>query len=138
MLGELHPLVKERYDLLDTPMLVAEIDVDQLLAALPDAVQVEVVKTYPPVYEDLAIVVDEALTAEKVAETIWDAGGELLESVQLFDQYRGEQMEPGKKSLAYALVYQAGDRTLTDEEVAAVRAKIVEALKAEIGAVLRA
>jgi phenylalanyl-tRNA synthetase beta chain len=96
------------------------------------------VKTYPPVYEDLAIVVDEELTAESVEKTIWEAGGDLLESVQLFDQYRGEQMQAGKKSLAYALVYQAGDRTLTDEEVARVRKKIVEALETEIGAVLRA
>jgi phenylalanyl-tRNA synthetase beta chain len=138
VLGELHPLVKEQYDLLESPMLVAEVDVDRLLAALPDAVQVEAVKTYPPVYEDLAIVVDEELTAESVEKTIWEAGGDLLESLQLFDQYRGEQMQAGKKSLAYALVYQAGDRTLTDEEVARVRKKIVEALETEIGAVLRA
>ena len=137
VLGELHPLVKERFDLLDTPMLVAEIDADRLLAALPDEIQVESIKTYPPVYEDLAVVVDEGVTAERVEEVIWTAGGELLEGVQLFDLYRGEQMEAGKKSLAYALVYQAADRTLTDEEVAGVRGRIVKALEAEIGAGLR-
>jgi phenylalanyl-tRNA synthetase beta chain len=138
VLGELHPLVKERYDLLETPLLIAEIEVERLLSALPDEIMVEDVKTYPPVYEDLAIVVDEAVTAEQVEKIIWEAGSELLEDVQLFDLYHGKQLEPGKKSLAYALIYQAGDRTLTDEEVAAVRAKIVKALEGEIGASLRA
>ncbi len=137
VLGELHPLVKERFDLLETPMLAAEIDVETLLNAIPEEIQVEAVKTYPPVYEDLAIVVDERVTAEQVRQVIQGAGGELLEAVRLFDQYRGEQMEAGKKSLAYSLVYQAADRTLTDEEVADVRAKIVGALEKEIGAKLR-
>ncbi len=138
VLGELHPLVKERFDLLEAPMLAAEVDVERLLSSLLDEMQVESVKTYPPVYEDLAIVVDEDLTAERVGQVIWEAGGELLEGVQLFDQYRGEQMEAGKKSLAYSLVYQAADRTLTDEEVADVRGRIVDALESEIGAKLRA
>ncbi|MGD8632036.1 MAG: phenylalanine--tRNA ligase subunit beta [Anaerolineales bacterium] len=137
VLGELHPLVKERFDLLETPMLVAEVDVDRLLGALPDEIQVENVKTYPPVFEDLAIVVDETVTAERVEQVIWVAGGEMLEEVQLFDLYRGEQIGVGKKSLAYALTYQAADRTLTDEEAAGVRARIVKALESELGAGLR-
>jgi phenylalanyl-tRNA synthetase beta chain len=136
--GELHPLVKERYDLLETPMLIAEIDVEKLLSALPDEIMVENVKTYPPVYEDLAIVVDEGVNAERVEQIIREAGAGLLEDVQLFDLYHGKQLESGKKSLAYALIYQAGDRTLTDEEVAAVREKIVKAIESEIGARLRA
>lgn len=137
-LGELHPLVKERFDLLETPMLAAEIDLERLLAVLPGEILVDSVKTYPPVYEDLAVVVDEGVTADRVEQVIRQSGGELLEGVQLFDQYRGEQIEAGKKSLAYALIYQAADRTLTDEEIAGVRAQIVEALNTEIGASLRA
>jgi phenylalanyl-tRNA synthetase beta chain len=64
-------------------------------------------------------------------------GGDLLMDVRLFDLYQGEQVQSGKKSLAYALVYQAPDRTLTDEEVASVRNRILELLESELGAKLR-
>lgn len=138
VLGELHPLVVERYDLHEAPVLAAEFDLEHLLAALPDEIQIENVKTYPSVYEDLAVVVDDHLTAKQVEQVLWNAGGDLLERVQLFDLYRGEQLEEGKKSLAYALTYQAADRTLTDQEVAEVRGEIIKALETEIGARLRA
>jgi len=73
-----------------------------------------------------------------VEEAIVEAGGRLLRRAKLFDLYRGEQIAPGKKSLAYSLTYQAEDRTLTDDEVAKVQERIVRRLAEELGAELRA
>ncbi len=82
--------------------------------------------------------VDEDVPADKVEGLIAQTGGQTVSEVRLFDVYRGEQIGAGKKSLAYNLTYQAGDRTLTDEEVAKVRDKIVKRLEREVGAKLRA
>jgi phenylalanyl-tRNA synthetase beta chain len=137
VMGELHPLVKERYNFQSFPLLAAELDMEAVIHAIPESIDVELVKTFPPVLEDLAIVVDAAVPAEQVLAVIRKSGGDLLEDIRLFDLYRGEQIEAGKKSLAYALTYQARDRTLTDEEVAGLRKKIVKALEKELSAHLR-
>ena len=92
----------------------------------------------PAVVQDVALVVDENLPAEEVREAILAFGGQLLRDARLFDLYRGEQIPPGKKSLAYSLTYQAEDRTLTDAEVAQVQERIVRRLIKELGAKLRA
>jgi phenylalanyl-tRNA synthetase beta chain len=89
------------------------------------------------VLEDLAVIVDEKTTAEEVEAAIRSAGGSLVSEVRLFDLYRGDQIGAGRKSLAYSLTYQALDRTLTDEEVAQVRSRIVRRLEADLGARLR-
>ena len=91
----------------------------------------------PPVYEDLAFIVDEALPAERLRNLIAQTGGALLRGVRLFDLYRDERLGADKKSLAFALTYQADDRTLTDGEVAKVRNKIVKRVEKELGAELR-
>jgi len=137
MMGELHPRVKANYDLRESPLIAAELAVAPLLVARLSAVEVRTIKAFPPVYEDLAVVVDEGVSAEEVVRVIREAGGALLEEVRLFDLYRGDQIGPGKKSLAYALVYQAEDRTLTDEEVAEIRARIVQQLESALNARLR-
>jgi phenylalanyl-tRNA synthetase beta chain len=136
-LGELHPTVRNRFDLPDQPVCALELDLDQLLAAWGGARQVSSISVHPPVYEDLAIVVDEQVPAARVAELIDQTGGSLVRSVVLFDVYRGEQVGAGRKSLAYRLTYQADDRTLTDKAVAKVRSKIVRRLERELGATLR-
>jgi phenylalanyl-tRNA synthetase beta chain len=137
VIGELHPSVKERYELLDAPVLAAEIDLDRLLPMIPEAIESTPIPAFPPVLEDLAVVVDEKVSASTVEDLIQEAGGELLRDVVLFDLYQGEQIQRGKKSLAYSLVYQAADRTLTDEEVAQIRTRILGHLASEIGAKLR-
>ncbi len=135
--GELHPLVKERFELPEAPVLAAELDLNPILTAIPDRYGVEAVPAYPPVLEDIAVIVDEEVPAEKVEQCIWSAGGKVLRAVHLFDVYRGEQIGSGKKSLAYSLTYQAPDRTLTDEEAAQVRNRIVRRLEQELGGKLR-
>lgn len=137
VLGELHPLVKERYLASDNPLVAAELDLDVILDAIPDDHRVAPVPAFPPVLEDLAVVVDDELTAEQVETVIRQAGKALVAEVRLFDMYRGEQVGPGKKSLAYSIVYQAPDRTLTDEEVAKIRKRIVGALDKKLKAKLR-
>jgi phenylalanyl-tRNA synthetase beta chain len=136
-LGELHPLVRERYELPETPLLAAEIALDALYGLAPERFDITPVPAFPPVLEDLAFIVDEALPAEQVADAIRQAGGKTLIRVHLFDMYRGEQVGTGKKSLAYSLTYQAPDRTLTDQEVAQIRSRIVRRLEETLGARLR-
>jgi phenylalanyl-tRNA synthetase beta chain len=137
LMGELHPLVKANYDFGPAPVLAAELDLDLLLKSLSDRYPIQSVPEFPPVLEDLALVVDEALPAERVAELIRQTGGKTVTSVRLFDVYRSDQIGAGKKSLAYSLTYQVEDRTLTDEDVARIRQRIIRRLEQELGAKLR-
>jgi phenylalanyl-tRNA synthetase beta chain len=137
VLGELHPLVRTNYELPETPLLVAELSLQAILDAMPEFHQVEPVPAYPPVLEDLAVIVAETTPAEAVAGVIRQAAGKALADLRLFDVYRGDQIGAGKKSLAYSLTYQAPDRTLTDQEVSQLRGKIIRRLEQELGAILR-
>ena len=134
--GELHPLVKEGYVLGDSPVLVAEFDLDTLRRVNP-TYGVIPVPEFPPVYEDIAVIVKDSVAASTVEALIKQTGGKTVANVKLFDVYRGEQIGAGKKSLAYSLTYQAEDKTLTDAEAAAIRNKIVKRLEHELGAKLR-
>ncbi len=134
--GELHPLVKEKYDLGDAPMLVAEFDLETLRSLNPNYA-IQPVPEFPPVLEDIAVIVDESVAASRVEALIRQTGGKSVTNVRLFDLYRGDQIGAGKKSLAYSLTYQAADKTMTDAEAAAIRKKIVKRLEQEVGAKLR-
>jgi phenylalanyl-tRNA synthetase beta chain len=136
--GELHPLVRAAFDLPETPVAVMELDLDALLAPWGAAMPMTELSAQPAVYEDLALIVDEGTPAAQVAELIRQSGGKLLVDAHLFDVYRGQSIPAGKKSLAYALTFQAPDRTLTDEDTRKLRQKIVGRLERELGAVLRA
>ncbi len=139
--GELHPQVRDRFDwpaaYAGTPVLAADLDLDMLLALVPALYDTAPVPAFPPVLEDLALVVDENLPAERVAEVIRQAGGKVIAEVRLFDVYRGEKIGAGKKSLAYNLTFQAADKTLSDKDVAGIRAHILRQLEQELGAKLR-
>jgi phenylalanyl-tRNA synthetase beta chain len=137
VLGELHPGLRTRYNLPEAAVLAADLDMDVLLRLIPARHGVTPTPAFPPVLEDLAIVVDEEVPAVNVENVLRAAAGTLLADVRLFDLYRGEAIGAGKKSLAYALTYQAADRTLTDSEVATLRKNIVRALAERLGAQLR-
>lgn len=137
VMGELYPLVREAFDLPAQPVCALEFDLDRLLAAWGAPCRMAPISAHPPMYEDLAVVVDEDTPAVRVRDLIAQTGKSLVRSVVLFDVYRGEQVGAGKKSLAYRLTYQADDRTLTDKEVAKLRGKIVRRLERELGAMLR-
>ena len=118
-------------------VMAAELDLDALFAAIPVGLQVEEIPQYPAVLRDIALVVDDAIPAAEIEALIVQTGGPLLADLCLFDVYRGEQLPAGKKSLAYALAFQAPDKTLTDKEANKLRDKIVRRLERETGAVLR-
>jgi phenylalanyl-tRNA synthetase beta chain len=136
--GELHPLVHEHYDFSASPVEAADLNLDLLISLIPPRYEVQAVSPYPPVLEDLAIVVEDTVPAERVAEVIRQGGGRMVTTITLFDVYRSEQIGKGKKSLAYSLAYQATDKTLTDNDVAQIRQRIIRKLDQELGASLRA
>ena len=136
--GEVHPAVREAFDLPSMRVALAELDLEAIISLATTLRQMEPISRYPAVTQDLAVIVDQAVPAARVLEVIRQAGGQLLREAVLFDVYRGPQIPPGKVSLAYALTYQAPDRTLTDEEVARVQGRIVRALEQTLGASLRA
>lgn len=137
VIGELHPLVKANYEFEAAPVYVAEFDLAKILASSRILFDVEAIPTYPPVLEDLAVVVDEEVAAAEVEVVLWKGGGDYLAKVKLFDIYRGKQIGEGKKSLAFSLTYIAPDHTLTDKEVSKLRQRIIKFLKQELGAELR-
>ena len=136
-LGALHPKVAEAYELGGKSVLVAELDVESLRAALPPRYQYVPVPRFPAALRDVALVVAENVTAERVAAEIRTAGAGLLRGVRLFDLYHGDNIAVGHKSLAYALTYQADDRTLTDKEVDKAHKKIEDRLKHVLKAQIR-
>ncbi len=133
-LGEVHPAVAEAWDL--ERCAAFELDADALAELVPAAIPYRPVPAFPPVVQDLAVVVAEDTPAAQVADAVRTEAGDLLESLRLFDVYRGEQVGPGRKSLAMRLALRAGDRTLTEAESHEVRARI-EARLESIGGRLR-
>jgi phenylalanyl-tRNA synthetase beta chain len=136
VIGELHPLVADKYNFGSQRVLVADFDLDALQAIAP-SYEIKPVPEFPPILEDIAVIVDEETVAAEVESLIRQTGGKAVSSVRLFDVYHGDQIGAGKKSLAYSLAYQAADKTMTDAEAASIRNKIVKRLEQELGAKLR-
>jgi phenylalanyl-tRNA synthetase beta chain len=135
--GQLHPRVVAAFGLPDVPVLAAELDLDALTRLIPAGHRVDALATYPAVYQDIAVVVDEAVPATNVEQVIREAGGDLLGGLRLFDVFQGEQLGAGKKSLAYALTFQSLEKTLRDKDVDKLRSKIIRSLESRLGARLR-
>jgi phenylalanyl-tRNA synthetase beta chain len=138
-LGEIHPIVAQAWGI-DQPVAAFELDLGAVLAAAVDHALVESyedVTSFPAVRQDLAVVVDAAVPAADVVDTVREASGALLADAGVFDVYEGEQVGAGKRSLALHLEFRAPDRTLTDEDADAARAKILSALTEQVGAVAR-
>jgi phenylalanyl-tRNA synthetase beta chain len=136
-LGQVHPMVAERFELEERAVYAAELDFDALVRAAGEQPPFTPLPRFPGVAVDLAVVVDEAVPEVEVEAAVRDAGGSLLAEVRLFDVYRGTSILPGRKSLAYALVYRAPDHTLTDAETAGAQAAIEAALQQRFGATIR-
>ena len=134
--GEAHPEVLENYDLPYKAYLF-DFDMEALVDAAIFAKRFEPIPVYPKVERDLAIVVDKEILSDMPTGLIYATGGELVESVRLFDVYEGEQVPEGKKSLAYAITYHSATETLTDKAVNALHEKVVKHLNQELGAELR-
>lgn len=135
--GELHPKVAEAFDLGRRAVLVAELDLATVLAAVSLRYSYSPIAKYPAALRDVAVIVPEETPAAAVAQEVRAGGAGLLADVQLFDVYRGESIPPGTKSLAFALSYQAADRTLNDKEVDKAHQKIEARLKHVLKASIR-
>lgn len=134
--GELHPKVCEALEL-PRRTVAGELDVDVLLAASAGETVSAPVSTFPMAGSDVALVVGAEVAAGSVEAALRTGAGQLLESVSLFDVYQGEQVEVGKKSLAYRLHFRAADRTLTTAEVNTARDRAVVCAEQETGAYQR-
>ncbi|WP_298253130.1 phenylalanine--tRNA ligase subunit beta [uncultured Arthrobacter sp.] len=134
--GELHPKVSASHDL-PARTVAFEIDVDRLFDAAADIIVARSLSTYPTATQDVALVVDSAVVAGDVLETLREGAGDLLEDVSLFDVYTGPGIAEGSTSLAFALRFRAPDRTLTAEEASAARDAAVALAGERFGAVQR-
>ena len=135
-LGEVHPRVLDAYEATG-PVTVFELFAPPIIKAAKEVHPFQDIPRVPSIKVDMAIVVAEDVTAERVEQAITSAGGKLLESVRLFDVYRGKGVAEGKKSLAFSLTYRGEDRTLTDEEVASAHEKVVRKVTGAVGGELR-
>jgi phenylalanyl-tRNA synthetase beta chain len=136
--GQLHPRVAEQYGLdPQRTVLAGEFDLEALQAVVPERHTYSPVPHYPAALRDIAVVVDNTITAEQLEAELRAGGGKLLRELRLFDVYTGDRIPTGHKSLAYALTYQADDRTLTDKEVDKAHQKIEERLRRTLKAQIR-
>ncbi len=136
IIGEIHPAVSRKYGL-ETPVYIGELDFESVFLNSRTDIKFKELPKYPAVTRDIAMLVDKNVPVADIEEIIRKASGKLLESVQLFDVYEGEQIPEGKKSVAYSAVYRASDRSLTGEEVQKAFDKTVRSLEHRIGAQLR-
>jgi phenylalanyl-tRNA synthetase beta chain len=132
--GELHPRVAAAFDL-PRGVLAFRLSLDALVRRMALVPQYRPFPRLPAVLRDVAVVVDDAVTAASVEALVREEP--LVESVRVFDVYKGAPLPAGKKNLAFAIAYRAADRTLTDAEADAAHARIVERLRAKVGAELR-
>jgi len=134
--GELHPRVVAALGL-PSGTCAGELDVDVLTLASEVRVQARELSTYPVAQSDVAMVVDEQVAAAALESALRRGAGEMLESLSLMDIYRGDQVGPGRKSLAYRMVFRAPERTLTTKEVNGLRDQAIESAAAALGAMQR-
>ncbi len=134
--GEIHPEVIDNYRIPGKVNLF-EIDFENLLPNIPSDVKYRVLPRYPSVQRDLALVVREEILSEDIIKTIKSIDEKLIKKVTLFDIFKGKQIGDGYKSLAYSVIFQAEDRTLTDQEVENTYKKIREQLITKFSAKIR-
>ena len=134
--GQVHPLVAKNYGVSEE-LYAAELDFPAMFAHRTTELYYAPLPRYPAVMRDISLVCDDALTAGELEKCIRRAGGEYLESVEVFDVYKGVNIPEGKKSVSFALALRAGDQTLTDDHADEAVAAILDALAREYGAVIR-
>lgn len=139
VIGQLHPTIAERFDLDKAPskVVVAELDFERLLAARQPLLIVQTPSRFPSSDRDVSFFVDAAVSHADVESTIREAAGDLLESVVLFDVYRGLTTDADRKSLAFSLRYRSSERTLDDDEVSQVHGRVESVLRDRFGAEVR-
>ncbi len=136
IMGEVHPEVAERFGI-QTRAYVCELNFEYIIARADIEKAYSPLPKFPSVERDIALLVDEDVEVGSLEAIIKSAGDALIEKVELFDVYRGKQVEEGKKSLAFSIVYRDRNKTLTDDDVQKVHGNILAELKSKVNAVLR-
>ena len=136
-IGELHPIILENYEI-KRRVYIFVIDFDKLFESKYEVKLAQNVSKFPAIKRDIAFVVDEKVLCSQIENLISENANDIVEKVELFDIYVGSQVEEGKKSMAYSIIYRTNDRTLTDDEVNPVQEKILKELEEKLGAYLRA
>jgi phenylalanyl-tRNA synthetase beta chain len=138
IMGEVDPQVLLNFDLpAEVRVYAAQMHINPLVKPSWQLQPVATISNYPPVVEDLAFVVPEEVTAAQLLEAIRKGGGTLLTKVELFDMYRGQQIPPGHKSLAYNLTYESLEKPLTENQVVDIRSRIIRRVEESVGGKLR-
>jgi phenylalanyl-tRNA synthetase beta chain len=136
IMGEVNPALGELFDLKEKVFLF-ELNFQEIVARMTDRRKFTPLPRYPAVTRDLAVVVDEPVAAGDILQTLWKANEGWIKEIRLFDLYRGNPVPSGKKSLAFRLIYQREDRTLTDREVNEFHQTLVQLLSREYKGILR-
>ena len=137
VMGELHPSVAENYGF-DKRVIAAVLDFEAIFTHADMTRKYSPLPKYPAATRDLAFVCEDSLEAGAIEAVMKKAGGKLLESITLFDVYRGVQIGAGKKNMAFSLSFRAADHTITAEETDKVIKKILTLMERELGLNLRA
>jgi phenylalanyl-tRNA synthetase beta chain len=134
--GELHPVIAERYGL-SQKIYLFEIPLPHLLPRFTEGRTYQALPKYPPVYRDIALVIDEDISGQRIGNVMHRFKNKFIEEIRIFDYYKGSSIPAGKKSLGYRIKYQSYDHTLTDREVNRWHEELVQVLGRELGAELR-
>lgn len=134
--GEIHPLVMENFEIKNR-VIGGEFDFNKIVEFSDEKITYVPLPKYPTSDRDLAILVDEDIMVSQIKEISKKEAGNLLEDFRVFDIYTGEQIQEGKKSIAFNMVFRSHEKTLKDQEVNEIIDKIVKSLTEEIGAILR-
>ena len=130
-MGKIHPNINKN------DIYVFELSIDKLLSKKVREIKYKEISKYPEVFKDVAFIVDDNIKSSQIEEILKKVGGKLLESIDVFDLYKGDNVSDGKKSIAYSLVFKNNDRTLTDDEVTTIFEKMISEVEAKLGAELR-
>ena len=134
--GEVHPIVLDNFDL-PSNVYIGEFNFDEIILQTKLNRKYKPLPKFPSIERDIAIVVSDEISAGQIDEIIRTKGAKLVEKVELFDVYKGSQIEDGYKSLAYKIVYRSDEKTLTEKDISKAHNKILNSLANQAGAILR-
>ena len=136
LIGEVHMDIMENFEIEKKPY-IGELDFDKIIELANLEKSYKPLPKYPSITRDIALVVDRNIMIGQLEKTIWENGAGLIEDVKLFDIYEGEQIEEGKKSVAFGIRYRSHNRTLKDNEINKIQENIIGELEKHLGAQLR-
>jgi len=135
LVGELHPRVREVFDL-KQPAYILELDLDKIIARMPHTVKSRPIPKFPAIYRDITIIVDRSIETQTVLVTVENIREDLVESLHLFDVFEGDPIAAGKKSVSFRVTYRSSDKTLEDDDVndlhKSITAKLLKAFDATL------